>query len=247
MKPSQQIAAIGAAFAHSLQTILGKKLVAAYIYGAAAFPDDLPTGDVDFHVILREELTATERAALEELHLDLARDFPPLGAEMDGYYILLADARGSAPPQSQMWRRATDNAWALHREHIRAGRYIALHGPDPRTIYPPADWPELEAALEDEFDYVHRHLHRYPDYCILNLCRLIYSFETRDVVISKAAAAEWAHIHLPAWRRHINLARKSYRGQATAEDRAFMLAEVSRFFDFAATRIARSDGRTRQA
>jgi len=247
MTNSEQVSLIGAAFVDGLRSILGDKLVAAYIYGAAAFPDTLPTGDVDFHVILQSELTERERATLEELHGVLARQFPPLGGEMDGYYILLADARREAPPRSQMWKRATDNAWALHREHIRAGRYIRLHGPDPREICPTASWSEMEAALHSELDYVERHLQDYHDYCILNLCRLIYSFETQDVVVSKATAADWAHKHLPQWQPHIELAKKSYARQATAQEREFMLAEVKRFFEFACARIEEASHRRQRA
>jgi hypothetical protein len=54
---------------------------------------------------------------------------------------------------------------------------------------------------------VEQHLQDYPDCCILNLCRLIYSFATRDVVISKATA--WADANLPAWRRYIILPAES--------------------------------------
>jgi hypothetical protein len=140
-----------------------------------------------------------------------------------------------------MWTRATDTAWALHREHIRAGRHIVLHGPDPTGIYAPASWQELKSALYGELRYVEHHLEKYPDYCILNLCRLIYSFETRDVVISKAAASEWAREALPEWRRHIALARKSYRGQATTTERGFMLSEVGRFYCYARQRIQQTD------
>jgi len=233
----EQVGAIGQAFVDGLRRVLGDKLYGLYVYGAAAFPDDVPTGDIDFHVILTGPLTDDERSRLCELHDSLARDFPPLGAEMDGYYILLADARRAEPPQSQMWKRATDQSWALHREHIRAGRHIALHGPDPREIYPPATWPEIEEALDWELRYVADHLGQYPDYCILQLCRLIYSHETRDVVVSKAAASAWAHEALPEWRRHVALARKSYARQATAQDRAFMLAEVPAFLEFAVSRI----------
>ena len=244
MTISEQVSAIGAAFADGLRRILNDKLVAAYIYGAAAFPDTVTTGDVDFHVILQSELTEEERAELEELHQALARQFPPLGAEMDGYYILLPDARREALPQSQMWDRATDTAWALHREHIRAGRYIRLHGPDPREIYPSTRWPEIETALQRELDYVERHLKDYPDYCILNLCRLIHSFETQNVVVSKADAADWAYEQLPQWRRHIELAKKSYARQATPNEKEFMLAEVRRFFEFARSRIKRASRHT---
>ena len=249
MPTSQDVSIISQAFVGGLKRILGDKLHGAYIYGAAALPDAVPTGDIDFHVILKSELTDDERSKLETLHESLAKQFPPLGGELDGYYILLADARGEMQARSQMWRRAADESWALHREHIRAGRCIVLHGPEPTEICPPASWPEIDTALCGELAYVENHLREYPDYCILNLCRLIYSFETKDVVISKAKAADWAHDALPKWRRHIELARKSYARQATAEQRQFMLAEVGAFLELARTRIAhaRQGGRTQGA
>jgi hypothetical protein len=231
-----------------LRRILGDKLYGAYLYGAAAFHEAAPVGDIDFHVILKSELTESERSELEGLHEALARRFPPLvsrppGArcgELDGYYILLRDARRKSPPRSQMWGRATDDSWALHRAHIRAGRHIVLCGPQPTSIYPPAAWPEIAAALFGELAYVEKVLHEHPDYCILNLCRLIYSFEKRDVVVSKAAASDWALEALPEWKRCIELAKKSYAGQATSEDREFMLSEVGRFLEFARLRIERT-------
>lgn len=240
MTISQQIDIINQAFVSGLKAILGKKLYGVYIYGAAAFPEVAPTGDIDFHVILKSALTPNEKTQLERLHESLARRFPPLGGELDGYYILLQDAVRKTPPKSQMWKRATDNSWALHRAHILAGRCIVLYGPDPKEIYPPPTWPEIETALYGELDYVGRHLQDYPDYCILNLCRLIYSFETKDVVISKAQASDWAIETLPQWRRHIELARKSYAHRSTSEDRKFMLSEVEKFFEFAKECIERA-------
>ena len=236
----QQINSIGQAFADSLKAILGEKLYGAYIYGAVVFPDAVPTKDIDFHVILKSSLTPREKLELEELHESLAQKFPPLGGAFDGYYILLEDALRKAPPRSQMWNRATDNSWALHREHILAGRHIVLYGPEPQKIYKPATWQELERALYSELDYIEKHLRDYPDYCILNLCRLIYSFETRDVVISKAQASEWARNALPQWRRHIEVAKKLYACQAAPEDRQFLLAEVGKFCEFAKERIERA-------
>jgi len=220
-----------------LRTILGDKLFGAYVYGAAASTGAGPARDIDFHVVLKEPLTSAERSALEGLHKSLARQFPPLGGELDGYYILLEDARAKSPPMSLMWQRPIDNSWALHREHIRSGRCLVLHGPDPTGVSPPATWPELEQALRGELGYVEKHLHDYPDYCILNLCRLVYSFETGEVVISKAAAADWARSALPEWVRLIEAARNSYAGRSAPQEREFMLAEVRGLFDFARARI----------
>lgn len=237
MRIQEQVQIVGEAFRQGLRDILGSKLVGAYIYGAAAFPDAVPTGDIDFHVILAESLTMAERTALEALHDELGRRFPPLAVDMDGYYLLLVDARGTHPPRSEMWANAVDDSWALHRAHLRAGRCIVLHGPDPAAIYLPAEWPELEAALLGELAYAEEHVHDYPDYCILNLCRLIYSFQTREVVVSKAFAAEWAKEALPTWRQAVELAMATYPGQATPEQRCFLEAGLEDLLPYARARI----------
>lgn len=137
------MANIGRSFRVGLSDILGDKLFSAYFYGATVFPETKYTGDIDFHVILTEPLTDGERAELNGLHETLAREYPPLGADMDGYYILLEDAKRRSPPRSQMWKRATDDSWALHREHLRAGRCIVLVGPNPANLYPTTSWAEL--------------------------------------------------------------------------------------------------------
>jgi len=237
---AEDVQTISDAFRDGLQAILGSKLVGVYLYGALAFPEAAPTGDIDFHVILKETLTDEERSALQALHETFAERFPPLEAELDGYYILLKDARRKKPPRSQMWNGATDHSWALYREHVRAGRCIILYGPDPNEIYLPPAWPEIESALLSELAFVEQHPHEYPDYCILNLCRLMYSFETLDVVISKTMAAEWAYEALPAWRYFIDLARKAYAGQATAQERELMLAEIDGLLEFAQAHIQAS-------
>jgi hypothetical protein len=109
------------AFLNGLTGALGEKLFGVYIYGAVAFPDTFAIGDIDFHVILREALTGTEKANIDRLHQDLQRDHPPLGGELDGYYILLEAVQGETPPQSQMWSLATDFA-CEQIAHSRAGR-----------------------------------------------------------------------------------------------------------------------------
>jgi hypothetical protein len=237
MRTKYQIDIIINHFSAGLQAVLSAKLHAAYVYGAAASNDSLPTGDIDFHVILKDHLTVEEKHALEELHAQLAGKYPPLGEGLDGYYILLEDARTRTPPKSQMWRCAVDNAWALHREHIRAGQYITLYGGDPNDIYLPSTWEEIEGALFHELEYIQKHLEQYPDYCILNLCRLIYSFETKDVVISKAKASKWAFDAIPHYKWLVKLARKSYPGKATGEDQEVLQKEVKPFFTFASLRI----------
>ncbi len=243
---SEQVRAIGRAFGRGLKIVLGTKLHGAYVYGAAVASGGLPARDIDFHVILNGPLTRCERSALEGLHESLARRYPTLGGELDGYYILLEDARSSRPPRSQMWQRAFDRSWALHREHLRAGRCLVLHGPNPVEVCPPATWSELERALQGELGYVEEHLQEYPDYCILNLCRLVYSFETRTVAVSKAEASDWACAALPEWRRPVKAAQRSYAGQSTPRERRLMLREVAGLFESARARIRAARRRNRR-
>jgi hypothetical protein len=242
MRPPDGIRDLCGALLRGLEAALGEKLYGVYLYGAVAFPEGGSTGDIDFHAILTEAPNDAEKSQLNALHVALARDYPPLGAELDGYYLLLEEARQTSPPRHQLLADVVDDSWALHREHIRAGRCIVLRGPDPREVYPPASWPELRSALQGELDYVEEHLARYPDYCVLNLCRLMYSFETRDVVVSKRASAGWAFEAFPEWRPLIEAAKRSYDRQATAQDQELLRSGVRGLFDFACERIQDSLG-----
>jgi hypothetical protein len=219
---------------------LGGKLYAIHVYGAIAFPDSTATGDLDFYAILHGPLTEQERAAIGRLYDRLGREYPPLGADLDGRFILLSDARGAPFPPLQVHPEVIDASWPLHRAHLLAGRCIVLHGPTPQKVYLPPTWPELERALWSEIEYVEANLDRYPDYCILNLCRLIYSLETRDVVVSKAGAAAWARAMLPQWQDLIDLAARSYAGGATPQDRPTMVTGAGELYRLARERAGGS-------
>jgi hypothetical protein len=219
---------------------LGKKLFGIYLYGALAFPETGPISDIDFHVILNAPLDSQERLQIQLLHASLARDFPPLGAELDGYYILLGDTRKTIPPGDQLRDDLYDNSWALHCAHIRCGRFIVLHGPDPLLVYPEVTWSELERALDGELEFVVKNLHRSPAYCVLNLCRLMYSYKTREVVISKRFSARWASVEFPKWSALIEAAKAFYDHRATREDDDMLNSRVGFFLTFACGRIEQS-------
>lgn len=221
------------AFLEGLKEVLGKRLLGVYLYGALAFPDAGPLSDIDFHVILQSPLELQEKAQVQALHTALAHDFPPLGAELDGYYIILEDARRVTPPIDQLRENLHDYSWALHCAHIRRGRCIVLHGLDPLLVYPEVTWPELELALAGELDFVAENLYRYPAFCVLNLCRLMYSFATQDVVISKRFSAQWASGEFPEWAALIESAKNTYDRRAAPADQDLLKAKAVLFFTFA--------------
>ncbi|MCX6093342.1 MAG: DUF4111 domain-containing protein [Candidatus Bipolaricaulota bacterium] len=220
-------------FVAGVRGVLAEKLYAVYIYGAVTFPETKHTGDVDFHVILTAPPTEDERADLLQRHERLEREVPPLGTDLDGHYILLADARRASSPRHLLFPEIVDGSWALHRAHMLAGRVVVLYGPDPGAIFAPPTREEIEKALGCELDYITRHLEDYPGYCVLNLCRLLYSWETGDVVTSKAAAVAWASKRFPAWRDLIALGSLAYANRATAGDLEALAGCVPEFYAFA--------------
>jgi hypothetical protein len=230
------IQSIGADFAGGLVAILDDKLYGVYLYGATVFEDGGPAQDVDCHVILSSGLTGVEHDRINCLHHHLAEKHAPLGGELDAYYILLADAQRPDMPQHQLWPDIYDWSWALHCAHIRAGYYATLYGPAPVDIFPAPSWPAVVAALDHELDFVRENL-QYPAYCILNLCRILISFQTGDVAVSKRACGRWFSTMYPQWATIIDAAIDQYDGRATAAEEARLGLEVIRFLGFATTQI----------
>jgi hypothetical protein len=110
-----------------------------------------------------------------------------------------------------------DDAWALHRAHVLAGRVVVLHGIDPRTILRPPTWAELLEGVGAELAYVEDH----PEHAVfgvLNACRIASSCVHRDVVVSKWASAGWALREEIRWRDGIEAALRHYTGTTQRGD-----------------------------
>jgi hypothetical protein len=199
-----------------LHEALGTAMVSLFTYGALAFPHpDCWRTDLDFHVLLGRPLTEGDRAAIDAVH---AR----LGTDVDGYYITVDDARRREPPRHQLDLTVRDDAWALHRAHVLAGRYFLIVGRDPHELLPAPTWTEVEDALWNELRFIETH-REYADFGILNACRLVYSVERRDAVVSKYAAAQWARQRVPrSERAAIDAAVRAYTSNTRAGDHAVL-------------------------
>jgi ribosomal-protein-alanine N-acetyltransferase len=225
-------------FGAGLERVLGDDFVSLFVYGALLF--DRPPewrADVDFHVLLRERITAAQREALRGLHSWLAAHHA-LGSELDGYYVTLTDARGTAVPVSEYDPAHRDYAWALHRAHVHAGRYCVVAGIDPRTIVVEPTWDELRGALQSEMSFVVSH----PDeraFAVLNSCRLLYSFHTYDVVVSKYEAAWWARETVGGeWSELVAAAVRDYSRSTTPTDAATLANGATAFVAFVQAELA---------
>ncbi len=219
---SDDVLAVAAALQHGYAAILGDGLASFFLYGAVAF--DRPAGwriDFDFHLLLHRPLSDSDRAAVKVLHAEVGTTCE-LGRDLDGYFVLFADAATSEPPHHQLDPSVRDEAWALHRAHVLAGRYFLVSGVDPAGVVAPPQWSELDAGLRAELAFVETHPEA-PAFGILNGARILASFATRDVVMSKYQAAQWALASLPGeWHDGVRAAMRFYaRTPAEGDERVF--------------------------
>ncbi len=230
-------------------TSLDNNLLGAYLYGSIAFPEYNPAaGDIDFYIVVCRSLTGREINSLDRLHRSLAAKFP-FGRKLDGFYIPLSSARRPADPKSLVCgahgairRGGRDDSWALHREHFARAAYIRLYGPSASRIFPPVNWQETRRALYRQLAYARKIIDSDPWWSVLNLCRIVHSFATRGVAVSKLDAARWALKKLPsAWKPVIRSSLKTYKGTADRHDRAMLRRDSRKFLGFASIRVIAFD------
>lgn len=206
------------AFSEALTESFGRQLVGLYVFGSAAFPDFVPeSGDIDFIAVTRLFPSKEQRERLARIHREIAVAFRH-GALLDGFYVPLHKARRRRIPDrlvfgahGKLGTGGRDAAWALHREHLRAGACLVLHGAPPVHLLSPATRRELDGAIRREREALRTVIHELPAYAVLNLCRLEYTRRRGDVVLSKLQAGRWALTHLSAWRPLVEAALRTYR------------------------------------
>jgi len=231
----QETQAICNLLKEKLESILHDNFHGLYLYGAMVFPESDHVIDIDFHVILKAALNVHEKESVIQIHKTLVGQFDSISMDdLDGWYILLDDVNHPAP-MHQIKSNLYDRWWSLHRAHMRAGYCIVLKGPDPKQIFPSPTWTDLESSLNLELKsiMVPEFFLRYPWYCILNACRIMYSYKTKNVVISKRASADWAIDRFPVWKFLINAAVRSYAKAMRKDDLQLLESETESFLRFA--------------
>lgn len=197
----------------------GENLFALYVYGAITFPETEGVVDLDYHVIVERWPDEAQVARYRALGADLEQNHAPWGTDLDDWVILREQASGSAQPEHVVHSGLKDGSWALHRAHWLAGRCLVLFGPDPSGVVLAPMWAELADDLLGELSFAEKS--RHDAFAVLNSCRILHSFASRDVVHSKFGSAAWAVTNLPSEHHApIRAAMATYRGNATAEDKA---------------------------
>ena len=186
-----------------LRAILGDDLLAMWAYGGTIAAGRQPrAADLDTYVIVNRRPDEATAQRIEAAHDAIAQE---QGVAWDVWYVLADDARRPDAPRHAYRERRRDTSWAINRAHWLAGRYVHLFGREPAEIVPAPTRPELDVDLRRELEHIERHIvegdtNLYEaTYAILNGSRILHSFQTGDVAISKREAGAWASsISLPA-------------------------------------------------
>jgi hypothetical protein len=206
-----------------VQAILGEDLVGMYLYGSLAYGGFDRDSDVDFVAVTAEQLAEPAFAALQEMHARIARLDTWCATQLEGSYAPRAALRTYDPVRvlhlhidrgenEHLQRMQIDDpglsrAWWGGWVFLRAVLWehgITLAGPNPRTLVEPLRPGELrqaaQATLEGWMEPLLEEIGElampgYQSYCVLTVCRLLYTLE-QDAIASKQAAARWAQERL---------------------------------------------------
>jgi hypothetical protein len=203
-------------FMARIQEILGSQFLGFYLYGSLAQGDFDPyTSDIDFIIVIHDEISDALFNALHEMHTHFDRSCSPWVGKIEAAYIPLEALKQAAPtsnryPQvekgTELLRIPLEIGWAFQRYILREYG-VAVAGPSPRTFADPVErmdmqraafaiiggWQEQSRCDPSWIEWARQRGSQ--AFIILTLCRILYSLETGSVA-SKPAAARWAQKNL---------------------------------------------------
>lgn len=193
-----------------LPVILGRNLIGIYLHGSitqGAF--DPKRSDVDCTGVTRRELSDAQFRRLDAW-LALASKLNPWAARLQ-MLLLLRDEVLTVNSKACLYqfgllkRIRSDGNPIIWLNILKSG--AVLFGPRPESFVPAITPEILFRALEREVGYLReeisgkpksewRDVPSYRAYCVLTLCRILYSYR-KGTVVSKQRAAKWAITNLP--------------------------------------------------
>lgn len=213
----------------SYSEILGNKLIGIYVHGSIAFGCfNWDKSDIDFLVVVKEELKQEEKEALISELLILDKNCPYKGLEMSVVLEKVCKPFAYPTPFELHFSNAhkerckadlaeycrnmngVDKDLAAHFMVINkvgmtlCGKEISeVFEAVPKRDYVDSIWHDIENATEEIEDN--------PVYIILNLCRVLAYLE-EGVVLSKKQGGEWGIENLPIeYRTLIEKVLESYQ------------------------------------
>jgi predicted nucleotidyltransferase len=202
---------------HSMQEILGNNFVGAYLQGSFAVGDFDIHSDVDLIVVIEEELSDEQVAALQVMHKRIYNLDSEWAKHLEGSYFPKDILQDHSQRGKELWYLDHGSRSIIKSDHCNTivvrwvvrDKGVILAGPPPKTLVDPISTDLLRMEImevitgwgQEILDLVPRRYNNrfYQGFIVLNFCRMLHDLHT-GVNGSKQAGAEWAKTHLdPAW------------------------------------------------
>lgn len=246
--PYPEVNALLDALLDGVRAVLGAHLVGAYLFGSLTTGDFDQDSDIDALVVMDEDVSEEQFAALAAMHERIARIESPWAIQLEVAHLSQRALRRYDPADATLahiergegerlhWA-PHDSSWLVQRAALRT-HGITLAGPTPQTLIDPVSPDDLRQAMRGLLNGWISDLLRnpaqidhwgYQSYIVLSLCRILYTLRTGEIA-SKPAASRWALGVLDArWRP---LIERAWLGRSSPGDPA-PPGDVDATLDFA--------------
>lgn len=200
----------------SVQAVLSTNFVGAYLQGSFAVGDFDLHSDVDFIMVIEEELSHEEVHGLQAVHERIYDLDIPWAQHLEGSYFPKQVLRDHTRLGRQLWYLNHGSRSLIPSDHCNTvlvrwvvrEHGVTLAGPSPALLVDPIpvetlrkeiiatihDWGQEILANPDHFNN-----RFYQGFIVLSYCRMLHD-HSRGFPGSKLAGAEWAKANLdPRW------------------------------------------------
>jgi predicted nucleotidyltransferase len=199
-----------------IQHILESNFIGAYLQGSFAVGDYDEHSDVDFIVVVEDELTSHQVDALQVMHDRVYQLDSEWAKHLEGSYFPREILRDHTKRGLELWYLDHGARTLVRSDHCNTilvrwvirEKGVTLAGPPPKTLVDPIPNELLRAEifetltnwgqqiLDDPTPYNNRF---YQSFIVLSYCRMLHDIH-RGYPGSKREGAEWAKTILgPSW------------------------------------------------
>lgn len=200
-----------------VQRILGEDLIGAYLQGSFAIGDYDQHSDVDFIVVMEEDLTSHQVDALQVMHDQVYQLKSEWAKHLEGSYFPREILRNHSNKGQDLWYLDHGARSLIRSDHCNTilvrwvvrEMGITLAGPPAKVLVDPIPQELLkeemfetlihwgQQILDDPSPFSNRF---YQSFIVLSYCRMLHDLR-RGFPGSKREGAEWAKNNLdPSWK-----------------------------------------------
>ena len=229
LTPHPDINDILVLMSRELQRIFDKNLVGFYLTGSLTYGNfTVDRSDIDLLVVVKQQLSPTELAAVKELHEKIEREYKHWKERIECSYLPVYLLSEILPPKETrpyigggVFYPNADygNEWLINN-YFLYNYGIAIIGPDFKELMQPINIIDLQkASARDLFKEWEPKINdpewlknsHYQSYLILNLSRILYTVVTGKLG-SKKVSCEWVKNQYPQWKDLIETAENWHYG-----------------------------------